>query len=334
MIEEEITVQNIKEMKNTLFNPHSKLVAARRTQHIAMTVFRIALFIGLSYVILYQLLYMVSNAFRSDADILDSSVIWVPKHYVLTNIKQAFVSLDYSNSLWYTFYYNIVAAFLQVAITAFVGYGFARFEFKGRGILFAVALFTIIVPAQTTIIPMFINFSNFDVLWIMKLYRLITGSDTVISILNTPAAFWLPAMFGMGIRSGLFIYIFRQFFRNMPKELEEAAMIDGCGPYYTFFHIMLPNAGTILLTGSIFSMVWYYNDYYLNTMFADKHPMLTVSLSHLSMAIGEFVSLSDQQLIKIRVQAGCLLVILPPLILYFIVQRKFTQGIERSGIVG
>ena len=179
MIEEEITVQNIKEMKNTLLNPHSKLVAARRAQHVSMTVFRIALFVGLSYVILYPLLYMVSNAFRSDADILDSSVIWVPKHYVLTNIKQAFVSLDYSNSLWYTFYYNIIAAFLQVAITAFVGYGFARFEFKGRGILFAIALFTIIVPAQTTIIPMFINFSNFDVLWIMKLYRLITGSDTV-----------------------------------------------------------------------------------------------------------------------------------------------------------
>ncbi len=76
------------------------------------------------------------------------------------------------------------------------------------------------------------------------------------------------------------------------------------------------------------------NDYYLNSMFADKHATLTVALSHLSMAIGEFVSLSDQQLIMIRVQAGCLPVILPPMLIYFFVQKTFTEGIERSGIVG
>lgn len=305
-----------------------------RIQHIALSVFRVALFIGLAYVILYPILYMISSAFRSDADVLDSSIVWIPKHFVLTNIKEAYMAMNYTKNFGYTMFYNIISAILQVAVTAFVGYGFARFKFKGRGVLFAIALFTIIVPAQTTIIPMFIQFSNFDFLGTMSLWRLISGTDASVSILNTPFAFWLPAMFGMGIRSGLFIYIFRQFFRNMPKELEEAAMIDGCGPYHTFFKIMLPNAGTIMLTASIFSTVWYYNDYYLNTMFADKHPTLTVALSHLSMALGQFVSLSEKQLIQIRVQAGCLLVILPPLILYFLVQNKFTQGIERSGIVG
>lgn len=308
--------------------------AVRKLERMALALFRLGLFIGLSYVILYPILYMLSTAFRSDADVLDTSIVWVPKHFVLSNIKQAFSALNYPRALWYTVFYNIVSAFLQVAVTAFVGYGFARFKFRGRGVLFAVALFTIIVPAQTTIIPMFVSFSNFDVLGIMKLLRLISGTDTNISILNTPFAFWLPAMFGMGIRSGLFIYIFRQFFRNMPRELEEAAMIDGCGAFRTYFSIMLPNARTILQTGMIFSGVWYYNDYYLNSMFADKHATLTVALSHLSMAIGEFVSLSDQQLIMIRVQAGCLLVILPPMLIYFFVQKTFTEGIERSGIVG
>lgn len=321
-------------LKGYTSEPLNRRAAVRRLQRIALALFRLGLFIGLSYVILYPILYMLSTAFRSDADILDTSIVWIPKHFVLNNIKQAFVSLKYPHSLWYTVFYNIVSAVLQIAVTAFVGYGFARFKFKGRGVLFAIALFTIIVPAQTTIIPMFVSFSNFDVLGIMKLVRLISGTDINISILNTPFAFWLPAMFGMGIRSGLFIYIFRQFFRNMPKELEEAAMIDGCGAFKTYFSIMLPNAKTILLTGLIFSGVWYYNDYYLNTMFADKHSTLTVALSHLSMAIGEFVSLSDQQLIMIRVQAGCLLVILPPMLIYFFVQKKFTEGIERSGIVG
>lgn len=325
---------NLAQVKATVVSPHENKTLIRKVQHIALALFRIALFIGLAYIILYPILYMVSTAFRSDADILDSSVVWIPKHFVLTNIKQAFSSLNYMRSLWYTFFYNMLSALLQIAVTAFVGYGFARYKFKGRNVLFAIALFTIIVPAQTTIIPMFINFSNFNFLGIMNLYRAVSGSSVSVSLLNTPFAFWLPALFGMGIRSGLFIYIFRQFFRNMPKELEEAAMIDGCGPYKTYFSIMVPNAKTIFLTGAIFSMVWYYNDYYLNSMFADKRSTLTVALSHLSMSIGQFVSLSDQQLIQIRVQAGCLLVILPPLILYFFVQRNFTQGIERSGIVG
>ena len=306
----------------------------RRAQRVALALFRIALFIGLSYVILYPILYMLSMTFRSDADSLDQSVVWLPKHFVTTNIRQAFISMDYLHAMSNTVCYSLIAALLQVAVTAFVGYGFARYRFKGRGVLMGLALFTIIVPAQTTIIPMFTSFSHFDPLGVMALYRAVTGSQTYISILNTPLAFWLPAVFGMGLRSGLFIYIFRQFFRNMPKELEEAAMIDGCGAYKTYFRIMVPNASTIFLTATIFSVVWYYNDYYLNAMFADKHPTLTVALSHLSMSIGQFVSLSDQQLIQIRVQAGCLLVILPPLIFYFLVQRKFTQGIERSGIVG
>ena len=214
-------------LKGYTSEPLNRRAAMRRLERIALALFRLGLFIGLSYVILYPILYMLSTAFRSDADILDTSIVWIPKHFVLNNIKQAFVSLNYSRSLWYTVFYNIVSAVLQIAVTAFVGYGFARFKFKGRGVLFAIALFTIIVPAQTTIIPMFVSFSNFDVLGIMKLVRLIFGTDVNSSILNTPFAFWLPAIFGMGIRSGLFIYIFRQFFRNMPKELEEAAMIDG-----------------------------------------------------------------------------------------------------------
>ena len=288
-----------------------------RSKKIFLSVFRMALFIGLIYVILYPILYMLSTTFRTDADSLDPSVVWIPKHVTLNNLRQAFVSMKYLNSLWNTVSVMLVSALLQVGVTAVVGYGF-----------------TIVVPAQTTIIPVFVGFSNFDVLGIVRLINALTGADIILRLTNTPLVMYLPALFGMGIRSGLFIYIFRQFFRNMPKELEEAAMIDGCGPFRSFIRVMVPNAGSVFLTATILSMVWYWNDYYLSTMLMDKVMTITVALSRLQEALWNFVSANDLQLMLIRMQAGCLLAILPPLIAYFLVQNKFTESVERSGIVG
>lgn len=305
-----------------------------RSKKIFLSVFRMALFIGLIYVILYPILYMLSTTFRTDADSLDPSVVWIPKHVTLNNLRQAFVSMKYLNSLWNTVSVMLVSALLQVGVTAVVGYGFARFKFRFKKLLFALVLFTIVVPAQTTIIPVFVGFSNFDVLGIVRLINALTGADIILRLTNTPLVMYLPALFGMGIRSGLFIYIFRQFFRNMPKELEEAAMIDGCGPFRSFIRVMVPNAGSVFLTATILSMVWYWNDYYLSTMLMDKVMTITVALSRLQEALWNFVSANDLQLMLIRMQAGCLLAILPPLIAYFLVQNKFTESVERSGIVG
>ena len=320
-------------LKGYTSEPLNRRAAMRRLERIALALFRLGLFIGLSYVILYPILYMLSTAFRSDADILDTSIVWIPKHFVLNNIKQAFVSLNYPRSLWYTVFYNIVSAVLQIAVTAFVGYGFARFKFKGRGVLFAIALFTIIVPAQTTIIPMFVSFSNFDVLGIMKLVRLISGTDINISILNTPFAFWLPAIFGMGIRSGLFIYIFRQFFRNMPKELEEAAWIDGAGLFRTFFSISIPSSSVVFTTVSIFAMVWHWNEYFEPIMFMSKNFPLSVKIYELENLI-EAIGVYDTYPQYSTKKAACFIFILPVLAVYLILQKKFVKSIDRVGITG
>ena len=301
---------------------------------ILLSIFRTALFIGLIYVIVYPILYMISTTFRTDADILDPGVVWLPKHFTLINLQQAFTSMQYFKSLWNTVYIMMASALFEVVSTAIIGYGFARFQFHGKKILFGLVLFTIIVPAQTTIIPVFVNFSNFDFFGIISLINQIFNTDISIRLTNTPFVMYLPAIFGMGIRSGLFIFIFRQFFRNMPKELEEAAMIDGCGPYRSFIRVMVPNAGSVFLTTIIFAMVWYWNDYYLSSFLMDQTLTITVALSRLGGAITSYVSASEVQLVMIRMQAGCLLAILPPMIAYFFVQNKFTQSVERSGIVG
>lgn len=110
------------------------------------------MFIGIGYVILYPILYMLSTTFRSDADILDPSIVWIPKHFSLNNIKQAFDVMEYPKALANTAGINMVAALLQVAVTSVVGYGFAGTN-SGAQPLSGLVLFTIIVPPQTTMIP-------------------------------------------------------------------------------------------------------------------------------------------------------------------------------------
>ena len=132
----------------------------------------------------------------------------------------------------------------------------------------------------------------------------------------------------------------RQFFRNMPKELEEAAMIDGCGPLRTFTRIMLPNAVPMIATVLVFSLVWYWNDYYLSSMFYNGVFPVSVNLTELSglLSFSNQVSgIAEQELMFMRegiLACGCLVTILPLLILYIFAQRFFTEGLERSGIVG
>ena len=130
------------------------------------------------------------------------------------------------------------------------------------------------------------------------------------------------------------LIILRNFFLELPMELEEAALIDGCGPLKTFLRVMVPNAAAIYLTGILLSMVWYWNDYYISSMLMDQTKTVTVALSHLREGMWKFVSGKDLELTMLRMQAGCLLAILPPMVVYFFAQKKFTESVERSGIVG
>ena len=112
--------------------------------------FRFFLLIGICFVFLFPVLYMISNAIRTPASVNDPGVIWIPKEYTLDNFKMAIESMDYWNSLLKTLSLDVVSAFLQVITCSFVGYGFARFRFKEKGVLFAIVIFTTIVPPQTT----------------------------------------------------------------------------------------------------------------------------------------------------------------------------------------
>lgn len=288
-------------------------------------VFRAFILLGLSFIIIYPLIYMISCSFRERADMNDPTVMWVPRHPTLSVMRETFEAMDFLQTLQNTLLLNIGCSVVQVFSCAITGYGFARFSFKGKKLLFGIVIMMILVPTQIISLPLFFQFRYF------------LGSPD-INLVDTMWTMYLPAMTANGIRSGLMILIFRQFFRGLPRELEDAAYIDGCGPFMTFLRVMLPNARSALLTVFLFSVVWYWNDYYISAVFFNNTHTVSTMLYDLDNILkqklfGDATIQIDAREQVVWKQAGCLISIAPLLIMYAFLQKYFTEGIERSGIV-
>lgn len=289
--------------------------------------FRFIIVTGLSFVILYPLIYMVSCSFRDRIDMTDPTVMWIPRHPTIAVIKETIEVLDLWNTLKNTLIINIGCSVVQVFSCALTGYGFARFDFRGKRVLFGIVIMMILVPIQIISMPLYSLFRNFGI-----------GSFSV-NLINSALTMYLPAMTANGIRSGLMILIFRQSFRGIPKELEDASYIDGCSPLRTFVQIIIPNASSAFLTVFLFSVVFYWNDYYVSSTFFTNSETLGLMLknidSELKMRLFNTVAVdADPREQIVWKEAGCLLSITPLLIMYIFLQKYFTEGIEHSGIVG
>ncbi|MBQ8687191.1 MAG: carbohydrate ABC transporter permease [Ruminococcus sp.] len=288
---------------------------------IVWPIFRFFILFGLCFVIVYPLIYMISCAFRAPEDMSDPTVMWIPRTLTLEVIQETMEVMNFWSTLGTTVFLNVGCSLVQVASCAVAGYGFARFKFKGRGLLFGIVVLMILVPTQVISIPQYMLFRYFG----------------PFNLINTPLCMYLPAAMGVGIRSGLMIFIFRQFFKGLPKELEDAAYLDGCGPFKTFIKVMIPNAKSSFLTVFLFSVVWYWNDYYVSSTFFTKNQTVALMLKNLSTLLSQTLfnnaDVSPREQI-VWMEAGCLLAIAPILIMYVFLQKHFTEGIERSGLVG
>lgn len=219
---------------------------------------------------------------------------------------------------------------IQVFICSMVGYGFARYKFPGKNILFACVVIMIVIPTNTIMLPLYMTFAKFDVLGIMKLIK---GSP--VNLLSTPVPMYIMTLFGCGLRSGLYIYIFNQFFRGLPKEIEEAAFVDGAGTLYTYFRIMLVNALPSAVTVAIFSMVWQYNDtFYAKLFLISDSIVISKKISTITATISTLEKILDPAILQLFLDAGIVLVMIPIVIIYVLLQKQFIEGVERSGIVG
>lgn len=277
--------------------------------------------ICISYVFLYPFIYMIITSLMSMEDLVDAAVQWIPSSLFLQNYEDAWRGLTYPQ-------YFLNSAIVAIGSTAghliscsLVGYGFARYRSRFTDAMFAVVLLVMIVPVQTTIVSSYMMYSNFN--WL----------DTFLPLI-------VPAFFGFGLRGSLFIFIFRQNFLGMPKELEEAAFIDGCGKLRTYFRVALPIAQPSLLVTMILSIVWHWNDYvepnyYITDQTKKMLPMLLSELHKLAVGAGNSLYNSEEFVYTMgTAMAGAFLVLLPILIFYLIFQRQFVTSIERTGLVG
>lgn len=296
-------------------------------------IFRAFILFGLCFIILYPLIFMFSTAFRPNEQMSDPSIVWIPKSLTMNNIKQTWEIMKFDTTVLNTVKLNLISSILSVGSCAITGYGFARFKFKGKNFLFAIVILMIIVPPQITTIPLFIQFSFFKGAGIVKLFE----PKGYISLINKGITMYAPALFANGIKAGLFIYIFRQFFRGLPKELEDAAYLDGCGPFKTFIKVMAPNASSSFLTVFLFSIVWYWNDYYISSSFFTNNDTVALMLKNLDATLRAQLfnnqSISPRQII-VWLESGCILSTFPILIMYIFLQKYFVEGVERSGLVG
>lgn len=315
--------------------------ARTKAGDLAWSIFRYLLIIGISFVIVYPLLLKISVAFKDRQDIIDPTIFLIPKHFTFSNVEVALSVLDFFPTLGQTLVFVIGIMLLSTASCALAGYGFARFSFPGSNILFALVILTILVPAHTLMVPTYLHFRSFDIL---ELVTLTTGQDG-INLMNSYWPSIILSATANGLKAGLFIYIFRQFFRGMPKEIEEAALIDGAGGIATFFRIMLPNAVPPLITVMLFAFVWQYNDSFFNSLFMSEMGLMPSKIAALPANAAQHIativfggfdpnSKPDPNYVAMIVDTGLLIAISPLIVLYLFVQRYFVESVERTGVVG
>lgn len=283
-----------------------------------------ALLICIGFIYIYPLLVMVSKSFMNLDDLLDSSINWIPSTFNVSNYVQAAKSMNFWKSLGQSVIIAGVPTLCNVVSCSLAGYGLARFNFRGKKLFLAIIILTFILPTQITMIPTYVMYSN-------------------MGILGTIWAFILPSLLGQGINAPIFILIFYQFFKQVPKVLIEAAQIDGAGYFKSFVRISLPSAVPAFITVVLFSFVWYWNESYLTELYV--HGVMTdsgwttlvIQLDNFAQNFNSYAQTADSGATNLNESismAGTVLSVIPLLIMYFILQKYFVESIDRTGITG
>ena len=283
---------------------------------IFFSVLRYLFLILIGYVVLYPLLYMISNAVKDQNAFLDVSRLWVPRTVTYNKFKEIWKMAHFGVALQKTLTVQVSSAFLEVISCSFAGYAMARFNYKLKRMESVLVILALLIPVQMYSLALSITYRT-------------------IGIFDTPFVYILPSLFGVGVRGGMIIFIYRQFFEGLPKELEEAAYVDGAGPLRTFFSIALPSSGVVILTVSVLSFIWHWNESYLADLcfISGNRPLASAmgTLRELLQQRGLFLGKPEY---PAYISAACLIFIVIPLVLYMIFQRRFVRSIDRVGITG
>lgn len=284
------------------------------------------LLICIGFVYLYPLIYMFITSIMSLEDLLDASSKWIPSGVYIKNYIDAFRVMNFKESVIDSFLIAFIPSICQVVVCSFAGYGFARYDFRGKKILMAIMILTFVIPPQITMMPTYLLYSD-------------------LKLIGSIKALIYPALLGQGFKSAIFILIYYQFFKQIPNSLIEAAQIDGAGHIRTYFSIAIRSVIPAMIVVFLFSFVWYWNETYLtglylgNTGIGAKNTMSTLLLE-LKQFEASYTKMypvtenSPDKLNEAIKMAGTIIATAPLLILGFVLQRHLTESIDSSGITG
>jgi len=285
-------------------------------------IFLYFILIELAFLFILPFIYIFTTALKSSADYLDPTIKWIPTSVNWDNFTKAFKALNYFVAFKQSAIIAVVSCLGQIIACGITGYGLGRYKFKGRNLLFGFVLLALLIPPQTIILSSYGIYATFKQI------------DSFVPVL-------LPAILGHGLRGALFVLIFMYFFQRIPDAMADAARIDGAGPIRLFVQIMLPLVKSAIIIVGIFSFVWHWNDNYEAKMYLTKpgnmtlQPRLESINNYYSNAVygAGAPTGADKALTEPILFAGCLLVLLPVLIVYIVGQKHLAAGIERIGVI-
>ena len=305
-------------------------------------VFRFVILLGVSYVVLYPFFTKIAASFMSPEDFIDVTVMLIPKYPSLDQYKAIFLENDYISAFFNTLLLSLLCAVLQTFVSCLVGYGLAKFKFKGNALVFGAVILTMVVPHGTVYLSMFMQFRYFDLFDFFGLFESFEYTGIIDAIagnggVQLTGTYWPLAILsatGLAFKNGLYVFMMRQFFRGVPDELEESAYIDGSGTFRTFLQIIIPLSVPMMITIFLFAFSWQWTDDFYTNMFISTNK-ITLMPDIVGIPKSLETTYAGQELYYSAINNTCgLMIIMPLVIMYLFCQRYLVQGIERSGIVG
>ena len=294
----------------------------KQLKNVPSALFRYFILIGLSFLILYPIFVTVMISLMQTSDFTNSAVRYLSLSPTLENYKTAAIFLQYWQTLLRSLALNIPLCLLEIVSCMLVAYGFARFKFKGNGILFGCVIMTLLIPSSIYFTPFYLSLPDYGPFhW---------------NLLGTPLSLFLMSVCALGVKNGLVIYILRQHFKAYPKELEEAAEIDGAGSFRVFVSIMLPGAMSIAATCFLFIFVFRWTDPTHTNIFLPDTEFIWTRLSNIQtdMSLLPGVEQSDFYFRSILKNTSIVLYAIPLVVLFIFTKRSLVESVETSGLVG
>jgi multiple sugar transport system permease protein len=262
------------------------------------------LLVLMSAVMIFPFIWLVRSAFMTQREIMTVPIKWLPAKLNLNNFRNAFKAAPFGIYFFNSILLAVINLTAQILSSSFIAFGFARLRFRGRGLWFALLLSTMMIPYTVVMIPQFMFWKT-------------------AGVYNTFLPLIVPSFFGHAFN----VFLIRQFYMGIPRDYDEAALVDGAGYFMIYSRIIMPMAKPVLCSVGVFTFMSCWNDFIGPLLYLDKPNLKTVSLG-LQIFIGQYAGQINLMM------AASSVAILPMIVIFFFAQRYFIEGITFSGLKG